>query len=248
MFLENIDEQTQLLISKLSILLEMIDNSYDNPLLIENEKNIIDILSLEVVSFWGTGLFKNDGTKHINTTIELTDDQKTLLNSLLIKVNNITGTKCHSLNAVYQSLQYHINLVVNNFSKNKEGKKVVMDYAIDNNIDLSSINENIIKLAFLHSNYFSYEILKEVALIEIESFINDEKFLKLTLSTKKYILFLILNLSLIKRDKSAQEFILFCAKNYQTELNIDDEYLTEIKSLSDKYISLHEEIIEIINE
>lgn len=137
---------------------------------------------------------------------------------------------------------------VEDFAQKDHSKKIIMEFMIENKLDLSAISMNIKIISLLENEKSSYELLSEILLDFISYYVNDIDFSLISLEDQKIILFSILNLQTINTSKLWYELILYVSKKYQKLSDIDDDYLEEFTMLSKKYIKLRSEILEVITE
>ncbi|WHR55719.1 hypothetical protein PE074_01810 [Wohlfahrtiimonas chitiniclastica] len=134
---------------------------------------------------------------------------------------------------------------VKEYIKTQEGKKLVFEYAIDNDLDLALLDDEL----YVQAIFASPKAREEVWLSSIQKTIKryvdqDTSDLKL----RKAILFALLNLENLLEDNSMKHLIKYAVREYQRQVNIDEEYLEELSNLSKKYIKLRSEILEVITE
>lgn len=139
-----------------------------------------------------------------------------------------------------------INEIILKFVKTQDGKQAVFNFAIDNDVELSKINFQIERIALLRDAKLSKLVIWEI----IEKIMNyhlNHKF-SLNVMNNKSMIFEILSLRMLDDRKDWQELIVFSAKLYQKLSGVDVEYLDELLNLSNRYISVIQDALEIITE
>lgn len=138
-----------------------------------------------------------------------------------------------------------LDVSVKEYIKTQEGKKLVFEYAIDNDLDLASLDEELYAQAIFASPKAREEVWLSSIQKTIKKYVDqDTSDLKL----RKAILFALLNLENLLEDNSMKHLIKYAVREYQRQVNIDEEYLEELSNLSKKYIKLRSEILEVITE
>lgn len=138
-----------------------------------------------------------------------------------------------------------LDVSVKEYIKTQEGKKLVFEYAIDNDLDLALLDDELYVQAIFASPNASEKVWLSSIQKTIKRYVDqDTSDLKL----RKAILFALLNLENLLEDNSMKHLIKYAVREYQRQVNIDEEYLEELSNLSKKYIKLRSEILEVITE
>ncbi|MBS7834036.1 hypothetical protein J7620_03590 [Wohlfahrtiimonas chitiniclastica] len=161
------------------------------------------------------------------------------------RVNAILSGQIELLDVTPFDFDDDFDVSVKEYIKTQEGKKLVFEYAIDNDLDLASLYDELYAQAIFASPKAREEVWLSSIQKTIKRYVDqDTSDLKL----RKAILFALLNLENLLEDNSMKHLIKYAVREYQRQVNIDEEYLEELSNLSKKYIKLRSEILEVITE